>query len=83
MITSTEPQEMQERAALQAAEIFQHLVFVRASLPKILAGLIDAGREKEALAAMVAWGKGTKSIDVIWQEVAEANAPVGNSIPRG
>lgn len=80
VITSAEPQEAQERAVIQVADLLQHLVFVRANLPKALAELIDAGREKEALAAMKAWGKGAKPIDVIWREVVEANEPAGISI---
>jgi len=75
LITSTEPPEVQERAVQQAAEIFLQYALIRAGLPKVLAGLIDAGREKEALAAVHAWGKGTKSVDAIWRELAEVNEP--------
>lgn len=83
VVASSEPQEVQELAAQQAAEIIQHLVFMRANLPKVLAELIDAGREEDALAAMMAWGKGTKPIDVIWREVTGFCGDILKANPMG
>lgn len=66
---STEPKENQERALLTAGEVFQHMVMIRANLPKELASLIEAGETEKAVSAMLAWGKGKKPIETIWREV--------------
>lgn len=69
LIQSEEPKEAKDMAAQRASEIFSHLVMIRSNLPRIISELIEAGEKEKALAAMMAWGKGTKPIEAIWREV--------------
>ena len=72
LVQSTEPQKTLDLAALHASDVFHRLVFIRANLPKKLASLIEAGDGEKAIAAMLAWGKGTKPIEAIWQDVDDS-----------
>jgi hypothetical protein len=42
---------------------------IRADLPRLLAQLIDQGREAEALTAMRDWGRCSRSVPEIWRTV--------------
>ncbi|MBE3581130.1 MAG: hypothetical protein IMW96_05775 [Thermoanaerobacteraceae bacterium] len=54
----------------EAQSMLQQHISIRANLPKLLARAIRAGHQGAAVAALLAWGEGTKPLLVLWQEVS-------------
>lgn len=52
-----------------ASELLQRQVQIRAGLPGKLAELALAGREQEAVRALISWGTGEKPLTELWEEV--------------
>lgn len=50
--------------------MLQQHIHIRANLPKLLAQAVRAGHQGAAVAALLAWGEGTKPLLVLWQEVS-------------
>lgn len=53
-----------------ALEELKEQISMRARLPQLLSRVVLAGYREEALAALVAWGSGGKTVRQVWQEVA-------------
>lgn len=57
-----------EESLNTAIEIISVQVYKRSNLPKLLADVAIAGFKEEALEGLIAWGKGTKPVEDIWEE---------------
>ena len=51
-------------------EELKEQISIRARLPQLLSRAVLAGHREEALAALVAWGSGSKTVRQLWQEMA-------------
>lgn len=58
----------------EARRLLEAHVRARAELPELLTRLAEAGREAEALAALVAWGTGRRPVLEIWEDARRAAA---------
>lgn len=53
-----------------AQAMLKEHIYIRSNMAKLLASVIKAGYEQEAIVAVLAWGEGKKPIEQIWKELS-------------